>query len=245
MPDHRVPLVLLPGTMCDARVFAPLLDRLAVRRVLIASLVGHETPADMARALLAELPPRFALGGFSLGGIVALEMAAQAPERVAGLALFDTTARPDPEGNATLRRNAVARAAQLGTGRYAGQKLWSLYVSPEAGDLDTHRALVSAMAADAGIEAFRQQSEMAINRADSRPRLARIAMPTLVLCGEDDRLCSVEAHRELAAGIAGARLAVLPQAGHFALIERPDAVAHEVAAWLARLDSQNAQERTP
>lgn len=245
MPDHRLPLVLLPGTMCDARVFAPLLARLPSCEVLVPSLVGHEAPADMARALLAELPPRFALGGFSLGGIVALEMAAQAPQRIAGLALFDTTARPDPEDNATLRRNAVARAAQLGTGRYAGQKLWSLYVSPEAGDLETHRALVSAMAADAGIEAFRQQSEMAIARADSRPRLARIAMPTLVLCGEDDRLCSVEAHRELAAGIPGARLAVLPQAGHFALIERPDAVAAEVAAWLASVDSPKPRKVPP
>lgn len=245
MPDRRLPLVLLPGTMCDARVFAPLLDRLPPCQVLVPSLVGHETPADMAQTLLAELPQRFVLGGFSLGGIVALEMAAQAPQRIAGLALFDTTARPDPEGNATLRRNAVARAAQLGTGRYAGQKLWSLYVSPEAGDLETHRALVSAMAADAGIEAFRQQSEMAIARADSRPRLARIAMPTLVLCGEDDRLCSVDAHRELAAGISGARLAVLPQAGHFALIERPDAVATEVAAWLARIDGQKPRKEPP
>lgn len=242
MSNDRVPLVLLPGTLCDARVFAPLLDRLPPREVLVPPLVGHDTAAGMAHALLAELPPRFALGGFSLGGIVSLEIVAQAPERVAGLALFDTTARPDPEANWTVRRNAVARAAQVGTGRYVGQKLWSLYVSADTGDVEGHRALVSAMAADAGIETFRRQSEMAIGRADSRPRLGRIAVPTLVLCGEDDRLCSAEVHREVAAAIPGARLAILPRAGHFALIEQPDAVAREVAAWLAAIDSPSLKD---
>ncbi|HMR29823.1 MAG TPA: alpha/beta hydrolase [Geminicoccaceae bacterium] len=238
MHNGRVPLVLLPGTLCDARVFAPLLDRLPPREVLVPPLVGHDTAASMAAVLLTELPPRFALGGFSLGGIVALEMVAQAPERIAGLALFDTTARPDPEANRAVRRNAVARAAQVGTGRYVGQKLLSLYVSADAGHLEKHRALVSAMAADAGLDTFRRQSEMAISRADSRPRLGRIAVPTLVLCGEDDRLCSAEMHREMAVAIPGARLAIVPRAGHFALIEQPDAIAREVSAWLAAIDSR-------
>jgi len=238
----KLPLVLLHGTMCDARVFAPLLARLPPREVLVPPLVGHETAGAMARALLRDLPERFALGGFSLGGIVALEMIALAPERIAGLALIDTTARPDPEANRAVRRNAVARAAQIGTGRYASQKLWSLYVSGDAADDAAHRALVSAMAADAGVEAFRQQSEIAINRADSRPRLSRIGVPTLVLCGEDDRLCTAEMHRETAAAIPGARLAILPRAGHFALIEQPDAVAAEVTRWLAAVDSLNLEE---
>jgi pimeloyl-ACP methyl ester carboxylesterase len=244
MPNDRVPLVLLPGTLCDARVFAPLLDRLPPREVLVPPLVGHDTAVGIAGALLAELPPRMALGGFSLGGIVSLEMIAQAPQRIAGLALFDTTARPDLEANWAVRRNAVARAAQLGTGRYIGQKLWSLYVSASAGEVEEHRALVSAMAADGGLETFRRQSEMAISRADSRPRLRRIAVPTLVLCGEDDRLCSAEMHCEMAAAIPGARLAILPRAGHFALIEQPDAVAREVAAWLAAIDSPSPKEES-
>lgn len=231
--DPPEPLVLLPGTLCDARVFALLLARLPGVSARVPVLEGAETTAEMAERLLAGLPPRFALGGFSLGGILALEMIAWAPERVTRLALLDTTARPDLPERATERRNAVARAAELGLERYAGDKLWSLYVAEDGRADAANRALVAAMAVELGIEAFRRHSEFAILRADSRPRLPAIAVPTLVLCGEHDRLCPPALHREIAEAVPGSRLVVVPRAGHFALIERPDAVADAFRGWLA------------
>lgn len=231
--DPPEPLVLLPGTLCDARVFAPLLDRLPGVAARVPVLEGAETTAAMAEHLLADLPPRFALGGFSLGGIVALELIARAPERVTRLALVDTTARPDPPERATERRNAVARAAELGLERYAGDKLWSLYVTDDGRADTANRALVAAMAVDLGIEAFRRHSEFAIGRADSRPRLSAIAVPTLVLCGAEDRLCPPALHREIATSVPASRLVVVPRAGHFALIERPEIVADAFRGWLA------------
>lgn len=225
-------LVLLPGTLCDERVFEPLLGRVSPAQVLIPRLVGHESSREMARALLDRLPERFALAGFSLGGIVALEIVRLSPERVTRLALIDTTARPDSKTNWAARRNAVERAAKVGVDRYVSDKLWSVYVSSEAAANDELRALVRAMSAAVGLDAFRQQSEIAISRADSRPRLCEIAVPTLILCGADDQLCSVEVHREMAALIPGSRLAIVPGAGHFALVEQPDVVAREVDAWL-------------
>src|SRR5690349_18408038 len=81
------PLVMLPGTLCDARLFGPLLDVLGLTAA-VPELSGAETAADVAGALLTSLPDRFALCGFSLGAIVALEIAAQAPERVERLALI-------------------------------------------------------------------------------------------------------------------------------------------------------------
>ena len=72
-------LVLLPGTLCDERVFEPLLGRVSPAQVLIPRLVGHESSREMARALLDRLPERFALAGFSLGGIVALEIVRLSP----------------------------------------------------------------------------------------------------------------------------------------------------------------------
>lgn len=227
------PLVLLAGTLCDIRVFEPVLARLPPRPVIAPAMRGARTAADLARLLLENLPPRFALAGFSLGGIVALEMIARAPERVARLALIDTTARADPPENRRARRNAVARAAEVGVERYVTHKLWSLYVSPDQTANAENRALVGAMSAAGGLAAFDEQSEVAINRADSRPRLPAIAVPTLVLCGEAERLCPPEVHREMAAAIPGARLAIIPNAGHFALIEQPGAVAAEFGRWLA------------
>lgn len=240
------PLALLPGTLCDGRVYGPLLERLApdhARPVLTPVTDGAETAADAAALLLRGLPPRFALAGFSLGGIVALEMIAQAPERVTRLALIDTTARPDPPANRAIRRNAVARAAAMGLDRYVGDKLWSLYAADAGRTRADLKALVEAMAADAGIDRFRRQSEIAINRTDSRPRLARIDAPALVLCGAHDKLCPPEVHLEMAALIPGATLVVVSDAGHFAIIEQPDAVARAFEAWLTAPENNLTRDR--
>ncbi|WP_293853722.1 alpha/beta fold hydrolase [uncultured Alsobacter sp.] len=231
-PGPAEPLVLLPGTLCDERVWQPVVCRLLHRPVIVKPLVGESSTAAMARRLLAELPARFSLAGFSLGGIVALEMIAQAPERIARLALVDTNARPDPPANHTARRNAVERAAQLGMERYVSDKLWSVYVSGDHVADEAKRSLVAAMSAAAGLDTFRSQSELAISRADSRPRLGAIRVPTLVLCGAEDKLCTPAVHEEMAAGIPGARLVQVPRTGHFALIEDPDAVAAALRDWL-------------
>ena len=210
-----------------------MLARLGREDATVPALRGAESTADMAALLLRDLPPRFALGGFSLGGLVAMRIAADAPERVTRLALIDTTARPDPEPNWTARRNAVSRARALGVERYVTEKLWSLYVSGDSRADEAHRALVGSMSAGLGLDVFRQQSEMAISRGDNRPGLRAVRAPTLVLCGAEDRLCPVALHEEMAALVPGATLAVIPQAGHFALIEQPDRVAEAMARWLA------------
>ena len=119
------PLLLLPGTLCDRRVFEAVLARMPEREVIVADMTGAETARALAARILDNAPDSFALAGFSLGGIVALEIVAQAPDRVTRLALIDTTARPDPEANHTVRRNAVTRAAQMGVDRYISDKLWS------------------------------------------------------------------------------------------------------------------------
>ena len=112
--DPRPPLLLLPGTACDARVFAPLIDRLGDYPVLIGDMGAATTMPDLAEAVLAAAPPFFLLAGFSLGGICALEMVARAPQRIGGLALIDATARPDPPANAAVRRKSVADAREKG-----------------------------------------------------------------------------------------------------------------------------------
>ncbi|WP_240549611.1 alpha/beta fold hydrolase [Devosia salina] len=227
-----VPLLLLPGTVCDARLFAPLMAELAHPDMRVLPMDGAETTPDLARRLLARAPERFALLGFSLGGIVALEMAAQAPERIARLALVDTTPRPDPEPNAAVRRDAVVRARAAGMDSYI-LDAWERLVSPSNAGNARLRDIILAMARDAGAELLAAQSEVAIHRADSRDRLAAIACPTLILAGADEQVCPLAAHEELARGIAGARYFTIPAAGHFAPLENPAAVARHVRDWLA------------
>ena len=188
----------------------------------------------MPRAFSRNAPDSFALAGFSLGGIVALEMVAQAPGRVTRLALLDTTARPDPEANHAVRRNAVTRAAQMGVDRYVSDKLWSLYVSGDRRADSAIRATIVDMSARTGLAAFASQSEIAIHRADSRPRLAPSPCPLWCCAARTIGFARSRCHREMADAIAGADLVVVPRSGHFALLEQPDAVAAALTAWLGR-----------
>jgi pimeloyl-ACP methyl ester carboxylesterase len=232
--SQDVPLLLLPGTLCDARVFAPVVARLAdavAREVFVGDMTGAESTSILAGKLLSGAPSRFALAGFSLGGIVALEMIARAPERIERIALLATTPRPDPAANAATRREAVERARRVGMAT-AIEDSWPRPVAPRNAADDGLRALLVAMAQTGGPEVFASQSEVAIHRADSRPRLKDITVPALVLCGEDDVVCRPEVHREMAALIPGATLALVPDAGHFVLLEAPDAVAAHLRAWL-------------
>jgi pimeloyl-ACP methyl ester carboxylesterase/predicted ester cyclase len=231
-----LPLLLLAGTACDARLFAPLVELLGRERVTIIEMTGAETTAAMAKAVLAEAPERFALLGFSLGGIVALEMAAQAPQRLAGLALVNTTPRPDPEANAETRRKAVARAREEGMTSYV-LDAWSDLVSPDNQGNEELKALIVDMAERAGADTLASQSEIAINRADSRPRLHAISVPTLVLAGEEERICPIAAHREIADAVPEARFFTIPEAGHFAPLENPAALARHIREWLERTDT--------
>jgi pimeloyl-ACP methyl ester carboxylesterase len=240
MSDGPEPLLLLPGTLCDARVWKPVVAELPQQPVIVGSMLGAETTPDLAQQLLAQAPARFALAGHSLGGIVALEMAAQQPGRITRLALLDTNARPDPPPNLQARRAAVAQAETLGLERHVREQLWPLYVSSHHQDDERMTALIVDMAVSLGLEAFRTQSEAAHHRADSRPRLRSIRVPTLVLCGEDDLLCPVDAHREMADGILGAQLTIVPRSGHFALIEQPTIVADHLRAWLRRSNDTSA-----
>jgi len=234
-----LPLLLLPGTVCDARLFAPMLQRLSVPIVTVVDMGGEQSAAELAARILRNAPERFSLLGFSLGGIVALEMIAQAPERVARLALIDTTGRPDPEANAAVRRAAVAKARGAGMDGYIDDN-WSRLVAPDNAGSKELKGVITAMARDAGADMLASQSEVAIHRADSRKRLAAIAVPTLILAGEAEQVCPIELHRELAAAIPRAQFFTIPKAGHFAPLENPAVVARHVRQWLDWTDTYQA-----
>jgi pimeloyl-ACP methyl ester carboxylesterase/predicted ester cyclase len=234
-----VPLLLLPGTVCDARLFEPMLARLGVPIATVVDMSGEAATPDLAARILRDAPERFSLLGFSLGGIVALEMIAQAPERIVRLALIDTTSRPDPEANASVRRAAVAKARERGMDGYVDDS-WSRLVAPENVLNRELQAVISAMARDAGADVLASQSEVAIHRADSRQRLSAISVPTLILAGEAEQVCPLVAHQEMAEAIPGAQYFTIPKAGHFAPLENPAAVARHVRDWLGRTDISKA-----
>ncbi len=225
-------LVLLPGLLTDERLWARQREALAdLAATSVADLTRDDSLAGMAARVLAAAPPRFALAGLSMGGYVALEILRQAPERVERLALLDTTARPDTPEQSLRRRDAVAVAASGGFARIM-PGLLPLLLHPAHLDDPAIAGLARDMAAAVGPAAFARQQAAIMGRPDSRPFLAAIACPTLVVVGRQDGLTPVERAEEMVAAIAGARLTVIEQCGHLSAIEQPAAVSLALRGWL-------------
>ena len=227
--------MLLPGTLCDARIFAPLRQRLASFQTEVILTPGAVSLEEAAEQVLAQAPEHFALLGFSLGGMIALETALRAPARVRSLILLSTTPLPVPAERHAERRAAVAGARFMSMPTFIDEQLWPEYGgAPE--DACT-RPLLMQMADELGHATFASQTEMALRRSDFRPRLRNIACPALVIAGTADVLCPPYAQQCLAAGLAQSTCTMLSGAGHFALVEQPDEVASAVAAWFHTLEA--------
>ncbi|NJD89849.1 MAG: alpha/beta fold hydrolase [Betaproteobacteria bacterium] len=226
-------LLLIPGLLCDRRLWQAQVEGLRhSAECTVADVSGADSIAAFAAAAVAKMPPGpFAVAGLSMGGYVALEVARQAAARVKGLALLDTTARPDSE-QATADRRRMMKLAETDFERVVNALLPRLLAPAHMRDAKLV-AVVKAMAKDTGVEAYRRQQEAIIGRVDSRPHLGKIACPTLVLCGKEDALTPVALHEEMANAIPGARLVVAPQCGHLSPLEQPQVVTMNLVHWLS------------
>jgi pimeloyl-ACP methyl ester carboxylesterase len=226
MPDHSdsTPILLVPGLNCSPRLYAaqiPALWRLGL--VVVADHRRDDTMAGIARRVLATAPSRFRLAGLSMGGYIALEIMRQAPERVTKLALLDTSARPEtPEQ--TERREKLIALAEQGRMREIMDVLWLVMVDPSRLKESALRAEMDKMAEETGTEAFIRQQRAIIDRADSRPTLATIKCPALMIVGESDQLTPPAHAEEIAKGIKGAKLVTLAGCGHMSPMEKPEDV---------------------
>jgi pimeloyl-ACP methyl ester carboxylesterase len=231
---QRRTLLLIPGLICDEDLYreqaAALGDEVDV---VISDVSQGRSMAELARAALEVAPERFALAGLSMGGYVAWEVLRQAPERVTALALMDTSARPEVDEQ-TSRRQALIELTQAGRFADVLDLLWPSEVSPGRRSDAALRARADAMFLRAGPEVFVRHQLAIIARVDSRPDLANVDVPALVLCGRDDAITPLDGSEEMAAGIPGAELVVLDDCGHLSTWERPDEVTDALRAWLAR-----------
>jgi pimeloyl-ACP methyl ester carboxylesterase len=227
------PFLLVPGLNCDPRVYAGVENALwPFGPVTVANHQTGGTIEAIARAILVDAPPKFALMGFSMGGYIAFEIIRQAPERVVKLALLDTTARPDTEESTANRRRMIA-LAQKGRFIEAVEQTFPKSVHPDnAGNSDLY-AVHRGMAEANGPKIYEQQQEAIIGRVDSRPLLASIKVPTLVVVGEGDQIIPLDAAKEMHEGIAGSKLLVVPRGGHLALLENPEPVHAALKEWAA------------
>lgn len=227
------PIVLVPGLLCSEEIFAPQLPALWQHGpVQIANTLEGETLPEMAALILATAPPRFALVGLSMGGYLALEIMRQAPERVERLALICTSARPDTPEQTAARRKMLDQARAVGFERFLALGADALTHPSRKGE-PALNAISIRMGRAVGLEGFARQTEAVIARPDSRPLLAEIKVPTVIVVGDADPLTPAALSEEMAAAISRAKLVVAPECGHVITLERPEVVNAALMEWLA------------
>jgi pimeloyl-ACP methyl ester carboxylesterase len=228
-----VPTLLIPGLNCSAILFRdqiPLMWRFGP--VMVCDHRQSDNIAAMADRILADAPPRFALAGLSMGGFISFEIMRRCPERVTHLALLSTSARPEvpggPSDKIRAERIQMARDGRFGE---LPPLHYARNVHPSRQTDDALRATHRGMTEEVGPQGYINQQEANRARVDSRPVLASITCPTLVLVGDSDLLAPMEHAEEITAGIAGSTLVVVPDYGHLSTLEQPAAVNKAMDAW--------------
>lgn len=227
------PLVFLPGMMCDGRLFGPQVAALSGHHpITMMPMTRGDSIEAIARQVVAAAPPRFALLGLSMGGIVAMELARLIPERITRLCLMDTNPMPETPSKKAEREPQIIRVQAGRLREVMGEEMKPNYLAPGPQRADVLR-LVMEMAETLGPEVFVRQSRALQKRPDQQRTLRTLKIPTLVMCGRDDRLCPVQRHEFIAHLIPKARLEVIEEAGHLPVLEQPEVVNEILADWLA------------
>jgi pimeloyl-ACP methyl ester carboxylesterase len=230
----KEPLVLLPGMMCDARLFGPQIAELSSEMPVMVAPVSHgERIEEIASGLLSLLPQRFALAGLSMGGIVAMEILRRAPDRVSRLALMDTNPLAETPVVAANREPQIVKVRSGRLIEVMRDEMKPNYLAPGPQRADV-MALVMDMAEVLGPEVFIRQSRALQRRRDQQVTLRKCKVPTLVLCGAHDALCPVKRHSFMAELIPGAELKVIENAGHLPTLETPEETTAALRDWMRR-----------
>jgi pimeloyl-ACP methyl ester carboxylesterase len=229
-------LIFLPGLACDSAMWQAQLAEMPAHLSACATDVHarHDTLEAMADTLLAEHAGELILCGASMGGMLAMQVARQAPARIRGLALLGTSARPEDAATRALREAAIELFEQGRVDAVLQANLPLAFDASRAADTELHQAYLD-MIGRAGAAQLVAQNRAVIARPDALAHIGQLHCPVLVLCGENDQLTPPERSRELAVAIPGAELALLPRCGHMLTMEQPEAVNARLLDWLGRI----------
>jgi pimeloyl-ACP methyl ester carboxylesterase len=230
--SQRPTVILLSGLLCDAEVWTGQVARLSEDHdVLCPGLLDQPSIGSMAEAVLTHAPKFFSLAGHSMGGRVALEIAARAPERVQRLALLDTGFHPARPGEAESRSRLIRVAIEEGMAALARHWLPPMLGPGRSRDAAL-MARLSAMVERATPELFQRQSGALLTRPNAHRGLAAIPCPTAVIVGRQDAWSPLAQHEEISTLIPHAWLTVIEDSGHMSPVEQPEAVAEALAVWM-------------
>ena len=230
---HLPCLVMLPGTLCDARVFDG--QRRVLRGVADVHIVDYRGLTDAAqwvRHLLKVLPPRFSVAGFSLGGLWALELLRLAPQRIERVAMIASNAMG--ASLAGRRKSVILRKMWCDRGPAEVAR----HVKPAYFHHERCRRRCALLVRDMALRTTRRSAfaefAWAASRSDGHAALAAFDGPLALISGEHDRLCPRAAQQAMQRAQPRAVWTELPQVGHFVPLEAPGRLRNLLLAWLAK-----------
>ena len=227
-------IVFVPGLMCTEALYAPQVACLPEGwNTRIADHRRDDSMEAIARRLLDNAPEQFVLVGLSMGGYIAYETIRQAPKRVRGLVLIDTSARADRPDQTAMREGAIELAHSEGIAPVINELIKVFIAESRQGD-EGLTGIIRAMAKETGVAAFERQQRAIMGRSDAFQTLATVHCPTLVMCGDEDALTPPKLAEEIANGTPGAELKIIKGSGHLATLERPEAVSKALNRFLKR-----------
>lgn len=228
--DH--PIVFLPGLLCDAEGWQPVIDRLQPGNAYAPSYPAMDNLPAIAAAVLADAPAQFDLAGHSMGGYLALEIMRQSPGRVSRLALVSTSARADSPEASSGRTALIEKAASGGFNDIA--ETMARFVIPKTTEkMEIRRAAFADMARRVGAEAFIQHTKAIAARPDLTGLLDGIACPSLAIGAENDRITPIDGIDQLGETMPNAKTFRLETGGHLILWTRAQDIADQLATWRA------------
>ena len=225
---------MVPGMMCDERIFSPQIEALSQNlEVTIADISNFSSVRELASDVLKKAPKKFSLLGHSMGGIVAMEIYSQEPNRIEKLILMDTNPKAELD-EVKLKREPQIREVNNGKLLEVMRDEMKPNYLAESENKTSVLSICMDMALTLGPDVFINQSRALQSRLDQQNTIQSIKIPVLILCGSEDKLCPVERHEMMHNMISDSDLKIINNAGHMPTLEQPRETTEVIKEWLMR-----------
>ena len=223
---------MVPGMMCDERIFSPQIEALSQNlEVTIADISNFSSVRELASDVLKKAPKKFSLLGHSMGGIVAMEIYSQAPNRIEKLILIDTNPKAELDEVKLKREPQIREVNQGKLLEVMRDEMKPNYLA----ESENKRSVLNVcmdMALNLGPDVFINQSRALQTRTDQQSNIQSINIPVLIMCGSEDKLCTVERHEMMHNMINNSELKIINNAGHMPTLEQPKETTEVLKQWL-------------
>ncbi|MCI4663772.1 MAG: alpha/beta hydrolase [Neomegalonema sp.] len=237
---NKPPLLMIAGHLCDERIFSDLTPRLeSAAEILLAAPPDASSIEEMAERLLAEAPERFAVAGYSLGGMIAMSMVDQAPERLLGAAFIASDPLAAREKEVLYRDGMLEAAGMYSPASYADALVAQFFV---------HKPSVAAligpdlreMAIDAAPGRMVSEARALSHRPNQIDALASYSGPVATIVGASDRICPPRLSKTITDACRNGSLTEIADVGHMAPLEASVEVGEALQGWVARIVAAEA-----